>query len=96
MNQKRPFKSAWKPEFLHEVDITSTGKTYKLVPGMWVSVSRRPGLIAGKYEFLYAERTKEGVLLLQMEGPVARARRRKTIRETDIHTVHIKTRPRSV
>jgi hypothetical protein len=95
MNQKKPFRTDWTPNFLHEFEVTSTGKTYKLVPGMWVSVSRRPGLIAGKYEILYAERTKEGVLLIQAEGPVSRARRRKTLRESDIHTVHIKTRPRT-
>lgn len=94
MNQKKPYKSDWTPEFLHEFDVTATGKTYRLVPGMWVSVTRRPGLMAGQYEVLYAERTKDGTLLIQTEGPVSRARRRKLIRESDIKTVHIKTRPR--
>lgn len=94
MNQKRPYKSDWKPEFLHEIEVSATGKTYRLVPGTWVSVTRRVGLIAGKYEFLYAERGKNGELLIQVEGPVSRERRRKMIRETDIKTVHIKTRPR--
>ena len=94
MNQKRPYKSDWRSHFLHEFDVTATGKTYRLVPGMWVSVSRRPGLIAGKYEVLYAERTADGTLLIQTEGPVSRARRRKVIRESDIKTIHVKTRPR--
>lgn len=95
MNQKRPYKSDWKPEFLHDIEVTSTGKNYKLVPGTWVSVIRRTGLMAGKYEFLYAERAKDGTLLIQVEGPVSRERRRKMIRESDIKQVHIKTRPRS-
>lgn len=95
MNQKRPYKADWTPEFLHEFDITSTGKTYRVVTGMWVSVSRRPGLMAGKYEIKYAERTKDGTLLIQAEGPLSRARRNKTLRESDIHTVHLKTRPRN-
>lgn len=95
MNQKKPYKSDWTPEFLHEFDITATGKTFRVCTGTWVSVSRRPGLIAGKYEILYAERTKDGTLLIQAEGPVSRDRRRKIIRESDIKTVHVKTRPRS-
>jgi hypothetical protein len=94
MNQKRPYRSDWTPEFLHEFDVTATGKTYRLVPGMWVSVSRRPGLMAGQYEIRYAERTKDGTLLIQAEGPLSRARRIKTIRESDIQRVHIKTRPK--
>jgi hypothetical protein len=92
MNQKKPFKSDWKPEFLHEVTVTSTGKAYTLTKGMWISVNPRPGLMAGKYEFQYAERTKDGTLLFYSDGPVSRARRRKTIRESDIKTVHIKTK----
>lgn len=94
MNQKKPYKSDWQPTILREFDITATGKTYRLVPGMWVSVTRRPGLIAGKYEIVYAERTKDGTLLITADGPVARERRRKTIRESDIKTVHVKTRPK--
>lgn len=94
MNQKRPYKSDWQPEFLHEVSVTSTGKAYVITTGTWLSVIRRPGLIAGKYEFLYAEKGKDGSLLLQVEGPVARNRRRRIIRESDIKTVHIRTRPK--
>jgi hypothetical protein len=52
--------------------------------------------MAGQYEILYAERGKDGVLLIQAEGPLSRARRRKIIRESDIKTVHVKTRPRPV
>lgn len=94
MNQKKPYKSDWTPEFLYEVEVTSTGKTYRLVPGMMVSVSRRPGLIAGRYEFVYAERCTDGTVLMQVKGPVTRALRIKTIRESDIKQVHVKTRPR--
>lgn len=94
MNQKKPYRSDWKPEFLREFEVASTGKTYKLQAGMWVSVTRRPGLMAGQYEVLYGERSKDGTLLIQVEGPLSRERRRKMIRETDIKTVHIKTRPK--
>lgn len=94
MNQKKTCKPDWTPEFLHEFDITSTGKTYRVSTGTWVSVTRRPGLMAGQYEIRYAERTRDGVLLIQAEGPLSRARRLKTIRESDIKTVHIKTRPK--
>lgn len=92
MNQKKPYKSDWTPEFLHEIEVSSTGKTYRITPGTWLSVNRRTGLIAGKYEFLYAERSKDGTLLIQVEGPVSRQRRRKIIRESDIKQVHVKTR----
>ena len=95
MNVKKPFKSDWTPEFLHEVDVTSTGKTYRITKGTLLSVIRKPGLIAGKYEFLYAERSKDGTLLLTVEGPDSRVvaeRRRKMIREADVKCVHIKTR----
>lgn len=95
MNQKRPYKSDWTPEFLHEFDITSTGKTFRVTTGTWVSVGRRPGLMAGQYEIRYAERTKDGTLLIQAEGPLSRARRLKTLRESDVKTVHVKTRPRN-
>ena len=84
MNNKKPYKTDWTPSILREFDVTATGKTYRLVPGRWVSVSRRPGLIAGKYEILYAEQCQDGTLLIQAEGPIARERRRKTIRESDI------------
>ena len=73
MNQKRAYKCDWKPEFLYEVSVGSTGKKYTLTKGMWVSVSRRPGLIAGKYEFLYAERT--GGVPREGRRPVRRALR---------------------
>lgn len=100
MNQKRTVKVAedLKPVYLHEVKVTSGSKTYSLGKGQLISVIRRPGLIAGKWEFLYAERCKDGVLLLTVEGPVSRVvyeRRRKVIRESDIRTVHIKTGRRS-
>jgi hypothetical protein len=94
MNQKKPYPSDWRPEFLYEFDVASTGKTFRVTRGTWVSVSRRTGLMAGQYEVLYAERTKDGTLLIQAEGPLSRARRRKIIRESDIKTVHVKTRPR--
>lgn len=94
MNQKRAYKSDWQPEFLHEFDITSTGKTYRVTKGTWVSVRRRPGLMAGQYEVAYAERTGDGTLLITADGPLSRDRRRKTLRESDIKTVHIKTRPK--
>lgn len=94
MNQKRTYKTNWTPSILREFDVTSTGKTYRLQAGMWVSVTRRPGLMAGQYEVLYAERTADGTLLITADGPLSRERRRKTIRETDIKTVHIKTRPK--
>lgn len=93
MNQKRPYRGGEQPEYLREFDVTSTGRTYRLTAGMWVSVTRRPGLMAGKYEIVYAERTKDGTLFITADGPVSRDRRRKTIRESDIKTVHLKTRP---
>lgn len=96
MNLKKPYRSDWTPEFLHEFEVTATGKTYRLVPGMRVSVIRRPGLMAGKYEIAYAERAKDGTLLITADGPVSRERRRKILRESDIKCVHVKTRPRSV
>ena len=94
MNQKKAFKTDWTPEFLHEFDITSTGKTYRVSTGTWVSVTRRPGLMAGQYEIKYAERTKDGTLLIQAEGPLSRARRLKTLRESDVKRVHVKSRPK--
>lgn len=95
MNQKKPFKSDWKPEFLYEVDVASGSKTYRITKGTLLSVIRKPGLIAGRYEFLYAERSKDGTLLLTVEGPDSRVvadRRRKMIRQADVKTVHLKTR----
>jgi hypothetical protein len=96
MNQKRAYKSDGpKPEFLYEVDIVSGSKTYRITKHTQVSVHRKTGLPGGKYEFLYAERTKDGTLLLTVEGRMSQAwedRRRKVIREVDIKQVHIKTR----
>lgn len=96
VNQKKPYKSDWTPNFLHEVEVSATGKTFRLVPDTQVSVIRRPGLIAGRYRFLYGERSADGTLLLQVEGPVSRQPRRRIIRESDIKQVHVKTRPRTV
>lgn len=96
MNQKRAYRSDWKPEFLYEADVESGTKTYRITKGTLLSVIRKPGLIAGKYEFLYAERSKDGTLLLTVEGPDSRVvadRRRKMIRESDIKRVHLRTRP---
>lgn len=94
MNQKKPYKSDWQPEFLHEVEVSSTGKVYRLVPDTQVSVIRKPGLIAGRYKFVYAERAKNGTLLIHVAGPISREPRRRIIRESDIKTVHVKTRPK--
>ena len=94
LNVKKPYKSPTgepKPEFLHEVQVRSGSKTYTLTKGQLVSVGRRTGLIAGKYEFVYAEYTKRGELLLYVDGPTTRETRRKMIRESDIKTVHIRT-----
>lgn len=93
MNQKKRFKTDFKPEFLHEVPITRGSKTYLLRKGMHVGVNRRPGLIAGDYEFLYAYPDNAGMLLV-VEGPVSRGRRHKYIREADIKAVRIKTEGR--
>lgn len=96
MNTKRTVRvpEDKKPVYLHEVRVTSGSKTYSLGKGQLVSVIRKPGLPAGKWEFLYAERCKDGTLLLTVEGPVSRVvyeRRRKMIRESDIKQIHIKT-----
>lgn len=96
MNQKRPYKTDWHPAFLYEVDVESGSKTYAITRGTLLSVYRKPGLIAGKYEFLYAERVNN-VLLLHVEGPESSLvcnRRRKILRQADIRQVHIKTRNR--
>jgi hypothetical protein len=94
MNHKRPYRADEPvPQYLHEVAVERGGKRHTLRKGMWVSVNRRPNLKAGQYEFLYAEQTS-GMLLLYVEGPLrARPadRRRKTLREDDIKTVHVKT-----
>lgn len=95
MNTKRKYKTDTKVEFLHEVDVESGSKTYRITKGTLLSVHRKPGLPAGKYEFLYAERAKDGTLLLTVDGRMSQAwedRRRRMIRETDIKQVHIKTR----
>jgi hypothetical protein len=93
MNTKRRLKTDWQSPYLHEVAVTSGSKTYSVLKGMLLSVRRRPGLYAGQYEFLYGELVGS-TLLLTVEGPVSRTvdkRYRKTIRETDVKTVHIKT-----
>lgn len=100
MNTKRTVRvpEDKKPVYLHEVKVVSGSKTYSLGKGQLVSVIRKPGLPAGKYEFLYAERCNDGILLMTVEGPVSRVvyeRRRKVIRETDLKAVHIKTGRRS-
>lgn len=94
MNNKKPFRSDWQPTILHEFDITATGKTYRVTAGTLVSVNRRPNIIAGKYRVLYADRSNDGTLLIQVEGPITREPRRRVIRESDIKTVHIKSRPK--
>ena len=97
MNIKRAYRPGndYKaPEYLHEVSITRGSKTYAVNKGTLLSVYRKPGLIAGKYEFLYAERVG-GVMLYHVEGPESRAvsdRRRRVLRDTDIKAVHVKTR----
>jgi hypothetical protein len=90
----RPGPDAKVPEYLHEFGIRSGSKTYPVTKGTLVSVIRKPGLIAGKYEVLYAERSGD-TLLITVEGPDSRIvdeRYRKVIRESDIKSVHIKTR----
>lgn len=97
MNTKRRYHppSDHKPaEYLHEVGVTRGGKVYLITKGTLLSVNRRPGLQSGKYEFLYAERVN-GTILYYVEGPdrrIVSERQRKTLREADIKTVHIKTR----
>ncbi|ACH62426.1 hypothetical protein PLEIONE_238 [Mycobacterium phage Pleione] len=96
MNQKRAFKTDYKPEFLHHVIVRRGNRDMLLSKGTLLSVRRKPGLIAGKYAFLYAEHSKDGTLLLTVEGPDSRVvadRRRKIIRESDIKVVHVSTRP---
>jgi hypothetical protein len=94
VNQKKKFKTdVPNPTYLHEVKVTSGSKTYTLRKGQLVSVHRRPGLIAGKYEFLYADQDSQGLRLV-VEGPVARERRYRSIRESDVKQVHIKTEAR--
>ena len=97
MNKKRAFKSDVRIEYLHEVDIESGSKTYHINKHTQLSLVRAPGRPAGRYEFLYAERAKDGTLLLTVEGRMSQPwedRRRKVIREDAIKTVHIKTRVR--
>lgn len=95
MNKKRAFKTDAKVEFLHDVEIKRGSRTYALSKGMLVSIHKKPGLPAGRYEFLYAERDKDDELLLTVEGRMSQAwedRRRRIIREADIRTVHLKTK----
>lgn len=95
MNQKKPYRSTEpRPVFLYDVEVSSGSKTYRITKGTLLSVHRKPGLLAGKYELLYAERSKDGTLLLTVEGPDSRIvseRRRKMIREADIKSVHLKS-----
>lgn len=91
MNQKHAYHSDEPvPVFLYEIKVRSGSKTYVLGKGQLVSVIRKPGLIAGKYEFCYATEDAAG-LAIHVEGPVSRERRHKVIRECDIRMVHIKT-----
>lgn len=98
MNQKRKYRpnpGETNPEYVREgIEITSGSKTYVVTSGTLVSVIRKPGLIAGKYEVLYAERDERG-WLLHVSGPESRIvseRYRKIIRESDVKQVHISTR----
>jgi hypothetical protein len=97
LNQKRPYKSDWEPEFHHQVVIKRGLHQYLISVGTLISVIRKPGLIAGKYAFRYAEYSKDGTLLMTVEGPDSRIvsqRRMKVIRECDIKQVHLSTRRR--
>lgn len=97
MNLKRPYTSDWEPPYLYEVVILSGSRHYRVVKGMMLSVIRKPGLLPGRYEFRYAERTKSGTLLLTVEGPDSRIvsqRRVKLIRESDIKQIHLGKRTR--
>ena len=99
MNNKRKYRPVGEykhPVYHHEVGITRGSKTYQVTKGTLLSVHRKPGLIAGKYEFLYAE-CVNGIWLYHVEGPDSRLvadRRRKILRDADIKSVHIKTRNR--
>jgi len=93
MNHKRSFKTDYRPEFLHEIAVTRVSKTYTLTKDMEVSVYPRTNLPAGRYRFRYAESTNDGQLLIYVEGPVRRSTSRiRTIRQSDIKSVHLKTR----
>ena len=97
MNIKRPYKSDWKPEFLHQVVVKRGLHDYLITVGTLMSVIRKPGLRAGKYEFKYAEYSRDGTLLMTVEGPdsaLVHKRRMKVIRECDIKTLHLATRRR--
>lgn len=97
MNIKTKYKSDWKPEFLHEVTVRPGSRDYVIGVGTLISVIRKPGLLAGKYIFRYAEYSRDGTLLLTVEGPESRIvsqRRMKVIRESDIKCVHLATRPK--
>jgi len=89
MNLKKPYRSdELGPEYLHEVTV----KGRRLRKGMWVSVERGVNRLAGKYVFDYAERTREGVLLMYAEGPISRTRQRRvTLREEHIKRIHGQT-----
>ena len=91
MNHKEPFISDG-PTPIYQYHIVVNG--YWLHKGMLISVHRRPGLIGGKWEFVYAERLADGTVLIHIEGPLRHERRHKVIREADIKTVHVKSEPR--
>lgn len=99
MNTKRKYKPGpgeTIPQHHKSFGITSGSKTYQVTAGTLVSVIRKPGLIAGKYEILYGE-WANGVMLIHVSGPDSRIvseRYRRIIRESDIKQVHIKTRRR--
>lgn len=90
MNKKQPYvplPGERVPEYLTEVRVRNGGKTFLLVAGQCVSVTRRVGLMAGRYTFKYAEYDGDS-LFLYVDGPIGRHRRRRMIRESDIKTVH--------
>jgi len=72
---------------LHEVKVNG----HLLKRGMLLSVHRRPNLIGGKWVFKYAEQ-HGGILMLHIEGPLARETRHKVIRPEDIKTIHTRQR----
>jgi hypothetical protein len=100
MNKKKRIRipEDRRPVFLYEIPIVSGSKTYSLVKDMEVSVVRKPGLRAGRYQFLYAEKANIiAETLIVVEGPMSAYvgdRRRKVIRESDIKQVHLGTRPK--
>lgn len=86
MNQKRAFKTDYKPEYLHavDIDVECRGRItgHRLVAGQVVEVYHRPNLPAGGYVFRYAERVGDDLLLY-----VERYGKRKTIGAADVKKV---------